>query len=120
MKIRKGVIELVMESSKSSLPNEFAAILKAKRGIIYEIALLPGTISGETSAIMQIFMRPIDLNYVGTVHSHPSGLIYPSDEDKNLFSKFGQIHIIVGYPFKMDSWRAFNNEGIQVELEVVD
>ncbi len=120
MKIRRGVLELIMESSKSSLPNEFAAILKAKRGVIFEIALLPGTISGETSAIMQIFMRPIDLNYVGTVHSHPSGLIYPSEADKNLFSKFGHIHIIVGYPFKIDSWRAFNNEGAEITLEVTD
>ncbi len=119
MKIRKGVIELVMESSKSSLPNEFAALLKAKRDIIYEIALLPGTISGDRSAIMQLWNRPIDLNYVGTIHSHPSGLIYPSDDDRSLYSKFGNIHIIVGYPFNLHSWRAFNNEGAEIEVEMV-
>ncbi len=33
MKIRRGVIELVMESSKDSLPNEFAAFLKAKKEV---------------------------------------------------------------------------------------
>ena len=119
MKIRKGVIELIMESSKSSLPNEFAAILKAKRGIIFEIALLPGTIAGQRSAVMQIFMRPIDLGYVGTAHSHPSGVIAPSDEDRNLFSKFGEVHIIVGYPFRIDSWRAFNSEGERIEVEMI-
>lgn len=119
MKVRKGVIELVMESSKSSLPNEFAAILKAKKDVIYEIALLPGTISGDRSAIMQIWMRPIDLNYVGTVHSHPSGVISPSDEDKSLYSKFGNTHIIVGYPFNLYSWRAFNNEGEEIKLDMI-
>lgn len=119
MKVREGVIELVMEASKDSLPNEFAALLKAKNGIIYEIALLPGTISGDRSAIMQIFLRPIDLKYVGTVHSHPSGVIRPSDEDVSLYSKFGAVHIIVGYPFNIYSWRAFNNEGEPMELEMV-
>lgn len=120
MKIRKGVLELVMETSKDSLPNEFAALLKAKNQVIYEIALLPGTISGDRSAIMQIFMRPIDLNYVGTVHSHPSGVIKPSDEDVNLYSKFGTVHIIVGYPFNIYSWRAFNNEGEQISLDMIE
>jgi proteasome lid subunit RPN8/RPN11 len=120
MKIRRGVIELIMESSKDSLPNEFAALLKAKRDVIYEIALLPGTISGDRSAIMQIWNRPIDLGYVGTVHSHPSGVIYPSDEDKFLYSKFGNVHIIVGYPFNIHSWRAFNNEGIEIKVEMVE
>ena len=119
MKIRKGVIELIMESSKDSLPNEFAALLKQKNGVIFEIALLPGTISGQRSAIMQIFLRPIDLNYVGTAHSHPSGAILPSDEDKSLFSKFGNVHIIVGYPFNTQSWRAFNNEGLEIKVEMI-
>jgi proteasome lid subunit RPN8/RPN11 len=119
MKIRKGVIELVMETSKDSLPNEFAALLRARNDIIYEIALLPGTISGDRSAIMQIFMRPIDLSYVGTVHSHPSGVIRPSDEDVSLYSKFGAVHIIVGYPFTIDSWRAFNNEGEEISVEMI-
>ncbi|MCL4450092.1 MAG: Mov34/MPN/PAD-1 family protein [Candidatus Thermoplasmatota archaeon] len=119
MKIRKGVIDLVMESSKDSLPNEFAALLKAKRDVIYEIALLPGTISGDRSAIMQLWARPMDLGYVGTIHSHPSGVIHPSDEDRNLYSKFGNIHIIVGYPFNSYSWRAFNNEGIEIKLEMI-
>lgn len=119
MKIRKGVIELVMESSKDSLPNEFAALLKAKKDIIFEIALLPGTISGDRSAIMQLWNRPIDLNYVGTIHSHPSGVIHPSYEDRNLYSKFGNIHVIVGYPFNLYSWRAFNNEGTEIKLEMV-
>jgi proteasome lid subunit RPN8/RPN11 len=119
MKIRRGVIELVMESSKDSLPNEFAALLKAKKDVIFEIALLPGTISGDRSAIMQLWNRPMDLNYVGTIHSHPSGVIYPSDDDRNLYSKFGNVHIIVGYPFNIHSWRAFNNEGTEIEMEMV-
>ncbi|MEM2056217.1 MAG: Mov34/MPN/PAD-1 family protein [Thermoplasmatales archaeon] len=120
MKIRRGVIQLIMESSKDSLPNEFAALLKAKKDVIYEIALLPGTISGDRSAIMQIWMRPIDLSYVGTVHSHPSGVIYPSDEDRMLYSKFGSVHIIVGYPFNEYTWRAFNNEGLEIKVEMVE
>lgn len=118
MKIKRSLLELIMESSKDTLPNEFAAILKAKNNIIYEIAMVPGTVAGERSALFKLYNLPIDYSYVGTVHSHPSGIIYPSDEDLKLFSNFGKIHIIVGYPFNLNSWRAFSKEGKEISLEV--
>ncbi len=119
MRIKKEVLQLIMESAKDSLPNEFAAILKAKHNLIYEIAIVPGTVAGERSALFKLFNLPIDYSYVGTVHSHPSGVLIPSEEDLRLFSNFGAIHIIVGYPFNMESWRAFLKDGKETKIEVI-
>ncbi len=118
--IKRETIEMILEASKDVYPNEFGAILRAEEGVITEIMLLPGTLSGSRSAIFQLHMLPIDFTVVGTVHSHPSGSISPSGADVALFQKFGYIHIITGVPFNEGSWRAFDLYGEPVDLEVVD
>jgi proteasome lid subunit RPN8/RPN11 len=118
--IKRETIEMILEASKDVYPNEFGAILRAEEGVITEIMLLPGTLSGSRSAIFQLHMLPIDFTVVGTVHSHPSGSISPSGADVALFQKFGYIHIITGVPFNEGSWRAFDLYGEPVDLGVVD
>lgn len=118
--IRARTLRMILEASKETYPNEFSATLRAKDGVINEVVMLPGTLQGETSAILQLHMLPIDPTVIGSVHSHPSGLILPSDADLRLFEKFGRVHMIVGQPFRMGSWRAFNFKGNPLELEVVD
>jgi proteasome lid subunit RPN8/RPN11 len=118
--IKRETIEMILEASRDVHPNEFGAILRAEEGVITEIMLLPGTISGSRSAIFQLHMLPIDFTVVGTAHSHPSGSIRPSGADIALFQKFGYIHIITGVPFDKDSWRAFDLYGEPIDLEVVD
>ena len=120
--IKKETLQLIMEASKENYPNEFAATLIAKKGIIEEINLLPGTISGGTMAQLQMHMQPPDitLSVVGVVHSHPSGNVTPSGQDAQLFGKFGHTHIIVGMPYDLASWKAYDAFGRRIELEVVD
>jgi len=118
--IKRETIEMILEASRDIHPNEFGAILRAEEGVITEIMLLPGTLSGSRSAIFQLHMLPIDFTVVGTVHSHPSGSISPSEADIALFQKFGYIHIITGVPFDKDSWRAFDLYGEPLDLEVID
>ncbi|MGC8585301.1 MAG: Mov34/MPN/PAD-1 family protein [Thermoplasmata archaeon] len=117
-RIKRQVLEMIMESSKDTMPNEFAAFLRARAGIIYEIVMIP-TISGRRSATYMLHMKPIDFSIVGTVHSHPSGVLIPSDEDLHLFSQTGNVHIIVGYPFRIDSFRAFDRYGKPIEVDVI-
>jgi proteasome lid subunit RPN8/RPN11 len=88
--------------------------------MIYELTLLPGTRQGRTSALVNLWMLPIDYTVVGSVHSHPSGNFSPSDEDRNFFSKFGSVHIIAGRPYTMRTWQAYDGDGEPLELEVVD
>jgi len=118
--IKKKTLKLILEASKENYPREFSAILRAKAGIIIEIMLLPGTVSGNKHAIMQLHMLPVDFSVVGTVHSHPSPNLNWSRQDLQFFQKFGGIHIITCYPYDEGSWRAYDFYGNVVELEVVD
>jgi proteasome lid subunit RPN8/RPN11 len=111
---------MILEASKSSYPEEFGAFLRAEKGVIKELILLPGTVSGERHAIFRMHMLPIDFTIVGTVHSHPSGACYPSNADIELFLKYGWIHIIVCAPYDRNSWAAFNMLGERRKLEIVD
>ena len=118
--IKTKTLRMILEASRETYPNEFSATLRAEGGVINEILMLPGTLQGETSAILRLHMLPIDYSVVGSVHSHPSGVIRPSEEDLRLFEKFGKVHIIVGRPYDMGSWRVFDFNGNPIELELVD
>lgn len=118
--IRKKALDLILEVSKESYPKEFGGLLRAEKGVITEIILLPGTLSGKTSAIFQLHMLPADFTIVGTVHSHPSGSFHHSNADLHLFENFGHTHIIACMPYDYDSWCAYDYYGNKVDLNVVE
>ena len=118
--IRKNTLKMILEASKDTYPNEFGAILRVDdEGVIAELLLLPGTIQGERSALFHLNMLPPDFNVVGTIHSHPNGVCYPSEADQHLWSKFGGVHIICGHPYGPTDWRAFDMTGREMPLEVL-
>ncbi len=118
--IKKSMIEFIIEASKDSYPNEFYAKLLQKNGVISEFSIIK-TIHGRTHAIPFTYMEPPDifLETAGTVHSHPSGNNHPSQADLEFFSKYGDTHIIIGYPYNQYTWAAYNRLGEPIELEVV-
>jgi proteasome lid subunit RPN8/RPN11 len=117
--IRRKCLRMILEASREIYPREFGALLRAEEGVITELILLPGTVSGRSHAIFQFSMLPADFSIVGTVHSHPSGVYEPSDEDRRLFSKFSGLHLITGSPFNERTWAAWTNKGERIELTVV-
>jgi proteasome lid subunit RPN8/RPN11 len=115
-------LKLILEASKSNYPREFGGLLrvdKASKDTISEIIILPGTISGDSHAIFKLHMLPIDYSIVGTVHSHPSSFIIPSEADLDLFDRFGKIHIIVASPFNENSWKAYDYMGNELEIYII-
>ncbi|MDD5502944.1 MAG: Mov34/MPN/PAD-1 family protein [Candidatus Thermoplasmatota archaeon] len=120
--IKRDCLELILESAKSTHPNEFAGMLRVEKGThtISEVLLLPGTIQGEEHAIFHLNMLPVDFSVVGTIHSHPSPYPIPSDADLGLFEHFGRVHIIAAHPYNMKSWRAYSHSGEPVEMGIVD
>lgn len=117
--IKKKTLKMLLESAKSSFPEEFGALLRAEEGEISELILLPGTVTGGSHAIFQLYMRPIDFSIVGSAHSHPSGSYRPSEADLGFFHRTGFVHIIVRYPYTMNDWAAYDVDGNRIRLDVL-
>ncbi|MCI4331360.1 MAG: Mov34/MPN/PAD-1 family protein [Thermoplasmata archaeon] len=118
--ITRRCLDSALACGRSALPNEFGGILRADSpGLISELLLLPGTTAGRRHANFQLHMMPIDLGVSGTVHSHPSGALHPSEADVRLFRHWGRRHVIIGTPFGPGSWRAYDGNGEEVPLAVV-
>ena len=121
-KITRSCLDLILECSKSNYPNEFGGLLRVdpdSKDVINEIVILPGTVAGESHAIFQLHMLPIDFSIVGTVHSHPSYSSHPSNADLHLFQKHGKVHIIIAKPYAEDSWKAYNYSGEEIEMGII-
>ena len=121
-KITKKCLDLIIESAKSSYPKEFGALLRVdskNRFTINELVLLPGTISGDSHAIFRLHMLPVDFSIVGTIHSHPSPVPYPSKADLELFRKHGKIHIIAAKPYDYNSWRVYDHNGVMIDIKII-
>ncbi|KXB06110.1 hypothetical protein AKJ52_02550 [candidate division MSBL1 archaeon SCGC-AAA382C18] len=117
--IDQEALKLILHASKSSHPAEFAGILRSEGEKITEVLFLAGTTSSESSALMRLDMLPVSSEACGSVHSHPSGVISPSEQDLFFFDRIGEIHIITGHPYNEDSWKAFDSKGHEITLTVV-
>lgn len=118
--IYKKTLNMIMESAKEAHPNEFAAGMREIDGVISELILVPGTIAGPTSALLKLHSLPIDYSIIGIAHSHPSPSLSPSQEDLNMFGRYGRVHIIAGVPYDLTSWQAYDYNGDKLDLEVIE
>jgi proteasome lid subunit RPN8/RPN11 len=119
--ITRRALDSALASARSAYPNEFGGVLRADPpGVISELLLLPGTTAGRRHANFQLWMLHADLSVSGTVHSHPSGALHPSDADLRLFRSWGRRHLILGAPFGRGAWRAYDGNGRETHLRVVE
>ena len=119
--VTRRALDSALASARSSYPNEFGGVLRADPpGVISELLLLPGTTAGRRHANFQLWMLHADLSVAGTVHSHPSGALRPSDADLRLFRSWGRRHLILGAPYSQGAWRAYDGNGQETNLRVVD
>jgi proteasome lid subunit RPN8/RPN11 len=117
--IARDALKFVLEVSASSHPKEFAGMLYETDQIITDVDV-PITQSSNVNAVMDLFMLPVNTHIVGSVHSHPSGGLQPSDADIRLFMQNGDYHIIVGYPYEITSWACYDRIGNIRKLDVLD
>ncbi len=139
--IAEDAISFALEASRETHPNEYMGFLRGARAedvgvdpaglrsadsgddtealVVTEILVIPGTESNPVSATVRTSMVPNDFSAVGSVHSHPNGVLEPSQADLATFGK-GQVHIIIGYPYERGDWVALDREGKRRTLPVVD
>jgi len=117
--IAKDTLKFILEASRSTAPLEFAGLLQVDDDIITEVLILPGTESSRMNALVRLYMLP-NMQVAGSVHSHPSGVLRPSEPDILFFSRTGDYHIIVGPPFDERSWVCYNAAGERRDLPVLD
>ena len=117
--IKKELLILLLELGKNSHPNEFVALLREQDGIIEEMNMLPGTVAGENSASLIFDMMPLDTHLAGSAHSHPNGVLRPSNADVNFFPRSGRFHFIIGYPYRDSDWKCFTADGTACTMEVI-
>ncbi len=95
--LTKDARDGILSFCKMNHPNEGILILrgKSKRGDVYidELVVPPFSETGADFAGFPHNPLPLDLSYVGIVHSHPSGPAKPSLTDLDNF--FGLVSIIV-------------------------
>ena len=126
--IADDAIQLALQASEDAHPSEYMGQLRGQDArkvgldregtVITDVLLAPGTKTTPTSAEFNPSYMPNDLDSVGSVHSHPNGVLRPSDADLATFSR-GRIHIIVGAPYGRGDWRAFDREGKPTDIDVV-
>lgn len=117
--IARDALKFVLEVSASSHPNEFAGMLYETDQVITDVDV-PITQSSNVNAVMDLFMLPVNIHIVGSVHSHPSGELQPSDADIQMFMQNGDYHIVVGYPYEFTSWACYDRIGDIRKLDVLD
>jgi proteasome lid subunit RPN8/RPN11 len=127
--IARETMEFVLNACEETHPNEYMGFLRAEDArklgldrsgqVITDVLVIPGTESNPVSATVRSNMKPNDLRSVGSVHSHPNGVLRPSDADLATFGQ-GQVHVIVGAPYGWGNWKAFDNDGEPTHLDVID
>ncbi|GAB7020423.1 Mov34/MPN/PAD-1 family protein [Halostagnicola bangensis] len=127
--IAEETLEFVLESSEETHPNEYMGFLRGTEAnalglerdglVITDILVVPGTESNSVSATVRTSMIPNDVKALGSIHSHPNGVVRPSSADLETFGR-GSVHVIIGAPYRRSDWQAFDSQGQPTQLNVLD
>ncbi|AGB39496.1 Mov34/MPN/PAD-1 family protein [Natronococcus occultus] len=127
--IAEETLEFAIESSEAAHPDEYMGFLRGtearelgldRRGlVITDVLVVPGTEANSVSATVRTSQIPNDVKALGSVHSHPNGVISPSSADLETFGR-GSVHVIIGAPYRRHDWKAFDSQGEPTTLNVID
>jgi proteasome lid subunit RPN8/RPN11 len=119
--VKKDVLDGILSFCKMNHPNEGILILrgKSKSGniIVDSLVIPPFSHSGPTFAGFPHSFLPLDLSYVGVVHSHPTGSARPSITDMHNF--FGLVSLIVKSPYGDEDVFAWDSNGNSIKLTII-
>jgi len=119
--ISQELLQAIFEGARRLYPRETILLLRGekKKNLIKisELVVPPLSTYGRGFASIPLHMLPMDFSIVGTVHSHPSGNLTPSNVDLNHF--FGVIVMIVSFPFTdKRNVAVYNRGGENLTLQI--
>jgi proteasome lid subunit RPN8/RPN11 len=127
--IAESALDFARAASEETHPREYMGMLRGEDAsnlglddsgtVLTEVLVIPGTESNPVSATVKTSQIPNDLRAAGSIHSHPNGVLRPSDADLATFSS-NDVHIIIGAPYGPDDWQAFDTDGKPIDLPVLD
>ena len=117
------LLDSIFEGAVRLYPKETFLLLRGKKSKnevrVSDLVVPPLAVYGYGFAHLPFHMLPMDFSIVGTVHSHPSGNINPSNVDINHF--FGRVLMIVGFPFASEENVAvYDSKGEKLQFQVTD
>ena len=108
----------IISYCKITHPDEMILILKghSKKGKMFVESLVvpPFHETGPTFAGFPANQLPFDSDYIGMVHSHPTGTAEPSSEDLHNF--FGLVSVIVKSPYEDEDVFAWDSSGNTIPI----
>jgi len=121
--IRRDLLNNVLNNAASMHPREMLLLLRGKKNkdeiTVTELLVPPLALHGRGFTVFQSHMLPIDFSLVGTVHSHPSGVLQPSLAD--LHHAFGRIIMIVTFPYQNEyNVAVFNHSKEKLLLKIIE
>ncbi|MBN2127435.1 MAG: Mov34/MPN/PAD-1 family protein [Candidatus Diapherotrites archaeon] len=121
IKLKKSVIDDLLLAARNTYPNEFFAYLGGdkKTNTVDEFILAPA-VYGKTFVMIKEYLMPFDSRIMGSIHSHPGKSNFPSKADVNSFGKKGEIHLIIAFPYTLNSIQAYDEKGIKTEFELIE
>ncbi|MDZ7702078.1 MAG: Mov34/MPN/PAD-1 family protein [Halobacteriales archaeon] len=127
--IAAETLEFALDAAADTHPDEYMGLLRGEDArdlgldrdgtVITDVLVIPGTKASPRAATFQSSLVPNDLRSLGSVHSHPNGVLSPSETDVASFGR-GRVHVIMGAPYRRGDWRAFDRDGEPTELAVLD
>ena len=122
VKVKKEVLHDLFILCKEFHPNEFIALLEGdgkEKGVVGRMSVLHASFNSPNMSSYNPYSVPYSLEVIGTVHSHPNGVLFPSRADLEHFRKSGSIHAIVGPPYSAGSISFFDGKGKRLDFKVV-
>lgn len=120
IQIKRHVIETIIEAAKSTHPKEFFALLGSTDGKVIDELIIVPAVYGYGHTLIKAGLIPVDFNIAGSVHSHPGKVNMPSNADLHSFPGFGRIHLIIAWPFNINTIKAFDSTGNELEWKVIE
>ncbi|MBN1803328.1 MAG: Mov34/MPN/PAD-1 family protein [Candidatus Lokiarchaeota archaeon] len=117
--IKNELLQGILALCREHHPEEFLGLLRVENDIVTEFILPPGALTSKTSGVFFPHKIPLDLTLQGTIHSHPTGNPYPSNQDLNGIFKSMRFNFIVGHPYELWNVKCFDRNGKELEFETI-